>query len=89
MATTTWPDFMRENDARNVTERRMETVVLWHGQYSNDGAERLPVLERYARLFHLYDVRMEGRGGDWRIVADAYVATPQREGFERTWQLPA
>lgn len=61
---------MSENQGR----RRIETVVLWHGQYSNDGKERMEVLQRYARLFFLDNVRLEGTPGDWRIVAEAYVA---------------
>jgi hypothetical protein len=71
--------FMRENEARDHTERRVEKIVLWHGQYRNDAP--LELLDRFVSVLSLSDVRMEGRDGDWRIVADAFVATPEREGF--------
>lgn len=80
--------FQRENDAREAIDRRTHTVVLWHGQYSNDGYERLDTLEKYAGMFNLSEIRMEGRAGDWRIVADAYEATPARDHFTTTATVP-
>lgn len=54
------------------------TVVLWHGQYCNDGKERMAVLERYDRLlFGLREPRLVGRSGHWQIVADAVPYQPR------------
>jgi hypothetical protein len=47
------------------------TVVLWHGQYSTDGRERLHIILRNERtLFGLRNTRLIGNDGDWYLVAD-------------------
>lgn len=51
---------------------RETTVVLWHGQYCNDGRARLEILAKHERtLFGLRNPRLEGEAGDWYVVADA------------------
>jgi hypothetical protein len=74
-------DGMGENNGK----RRTETIVLWHGQYSNDGLERLEAAERYCGMFNYFDVKMEGQNGDWRITAKAYVARDRPMG---SWPRP-
>jgi hypothetical protein len=60
--------------------RETVEVVLWHGRYVNDGKERLdslrPLVDSHA-LF-LDDLRLEGKPGDWRLVAKAH--TPRERG---------
>jgi hypothetical protein len=68
--------------SREFHERlsHVTTIVLWAGTYSADGRERLEVAERYERMFGYWNVRMEGQDGDWRVVAEAYVARDRPMG---------
>jgi len=53
------------------------TIVLWHGQYCNDGRERLETLLRNERtLFGLRSPRLVGRAGSWSLIADAAAYVP-------------
>lgn len=67
--------------SENEGQRRTETVVFWHGQFSMDGLERLETLRRQERMFFIDNLRMEGQHGDWRIVGEMFVAR-KREGME-------
>jgi hypothetical protein len=51
------------------------TVVLWRGQYSNDGLERVETLER---LTWARDIRLLGTPGDWRIVGSCEMSSDAR-----------
>lgn len=51
------------------------TVILWHGQYRNDGLEVLNHIVEY-RLPGLKNLRLEGAPTRWFLVADAVIYQP-------------
>lgn len=51
--------------------KNRKTVILWTGQYSNDGLERLETLTRVERCFFpVHNPRLVGRPGAWTLIAD-------------------
>lgn len=65
------------------------TVVLWHGQYRNDGRECLDILKDHERaLFGLRNPRLVGQSGDWRLVADSTPYAPRPTDLELSDYVP-